>query len=490
MNECIPIYLKPKDNKYGLIGPISKSEFTKEAIRQKINANPLVKAKHARKVQLTVLTNSTYDGFLYNADKISAYMADLTRFMHFDEAWFAYGAFHPFYERRHAMSPYRKRRGLHMPPVFATQSTHKLLFAFSQGSMLHFRQGTGSKILDIQGLIEANLMHASTSPFYPLFATLDASAAIMKENGYRLLNNALEEALSFRSYMSNKYRKLARKGDWWFKVLQPDGKTPRKMPEEWALKQGQKWHGFDLEEDDDIILDPLKVTLLTPGIDAEGSLTAFGIPAAILGKFLRTRGIVPEKTGFYNILFLFAPGATTAKTNKLIRALGEFKKLYDADTPLFEIFPDLEKHYKEFYPPQAGLRDLCEQMHLFQHRHDIVSAASKLHSDLPQQAIAPHKAYYGLAEGKTEYVRLSEVSGRISTFMILPYPPGIPLIMPGERFPAQESNIIKFLKMSELFDFIFRGFETEFHGIKRVWEDGRPVYLINVLRHNKAQRVK
>ena len=481
MNEAIPIYLVPKENKYGLIGPIPKSEFTIEAIKAKMQASPLVKAKKARKVQLTVLTNSTYDGFLYNADKISARMADLTHFMHYDEAWFAYGAFHPFYEKRYAMSPYRKRRGLHMPPVFATQSTHKLLFAFSQGSMLHFRQGSGKNVLDTQSLIEANLMHASTSPFYPMFATLDASAAIMKQSGYRLINKAIEEAIYFRNYMANKERRLKKRGGWWFKVFQPDVKTRTKAPEQWALKNGQTWHGFDIEAGDDIILDPLKITLLTPGIDD----ISFGIPAAVVGKFLRTRGIIPEKTGFYNILFLFAPGVEPKKTDALIRALGEFKKLYDANAPLLKVFPDLES-VKEYYPPAAGLKDLCEQMHRFQLRHDIVNASGRLHSELPKQALAPYKAYYALAEGKTEYVRLDDLPGRISVFMILPYPPGIPLIMPGERFPALDSNMMKFLKMSELFDFIFPGFETEFHGIKKKWEDGKPIYLINVLKRGKG----
>ncbi|MDR0734619.1 MAG: lysine decarboxylase [Elusimicrobiota bacterium] len=487
MNEAIPIYLRPLGNRYGLIGPVPQSEFRKEAIRAKINESRLIKAKKARKVRLTVLTNSTYDGFLYNADKISAAMADLTHFMHFDEAWFPYGAFHPFYEKRYAMSPFRRRRGLHMPPVFATQSTHKLLFAFSQGSMLHFRQGTGRKTLDMQGLVEAHQMHASTSPFYPMFATLDASAGIMKQNGYRLIDNAIEEAVYFRSYMQRKSARLARRGDWWFKVLQPDVKTRTKSPEQWALKPAQNWHGFDMGADDDILLDPLKVTLLTPGIGGDGKTALFGIPAGVLGKFLRSRGIVPEKTGFYSILFLFAPGTEIRKTDNLIRALSEFKKLYDINAPLFKVFPDLENFYKEYYPPHAGLRDLCEQMHLFQLRHDIVDAASRLHSELPQQAIAPHKAYYGLAEGKSEYVRLDAAPGRISVFMILPYPPGIPLIMPGERFPDARSGMMKFLKMSELFDFIFPGFETEFHGIKKKWEDRRPVYYINVLRRTKRQ---
>lgn len=498
MNDAIPVYLTPKKNKYGLIGPISKSEFTKEAIKAKINDNPLITHKKARKVQLTSITNSTYDGLLYNADRLSSTLADLTNFMHFDEAWFPYGAFHPFYEKRYAMSPYRRRRGLHMPPVFATQSTHKLLMAFSQASMLHFRQGNApvgspdaaKSTIDIQGLIEANLMHASTSPFYPLFASLDVSARIMKESGYSLIDNAMNEAIHFRTYMADKYRRLAKKGDWWFKVFQPDMPTLRKSPAQWILKQEETWHGFDIEEGEDILLDPLKVTLLTPGISEDGTLQSFGIPAVVLGKFLRGRNIIPEKTGFYNILFLFTPGVSRHKSTQLIKALSEFKKLYSANTPIFEVFPDLKKFYAEYYPAQAGLRDLCDQMHMFQHRHDIISSIDTLYTTLPEQAVAPYTAYYRLVEGKTEYLGLDEIAGRISAFMILPYPPGIPLIMPGERFPSQgnkdSSNIVQFLKMSELFDNIFRGFEMEFHGIKKVFEDGRPLYLINCLKEKKS----
>lgn len=488
MNDAIPVYLKPKVNCYGIIGPVSQSEFDWKNIKEKINNSPLITNKKARKVQLTSITNSTYDGFLYNADKVSSLMAGNTHFLHFDEAWFPYGAFHPFYDKRYAMSPYRKRRGVHMPPVFSTQSTHKLLFSFSQSSMLHFRQGTGKKEMDIQGLIEANLMHASTSPFYPLFASLDVSAEIMKESGYRLINEALQEAMRFRNVMANKYRKYSARGDWWFKVFQPQHKNLRASAEEWTLKKDNPWHGFDLEDGEDIFMDPLKITLLTPGIKENDTWEDIGIPSVVVAKFLRSRGIVPEKAGFYNILFLFAPGSSRKKVVRLERALSEFKTLHDENAPIFEVFPDLLKDYKECYPPQAGLRDLCLQMHLFLQRHDIVTAASQMFTQFPEQALAPYRAYYSLVEGRTEYLPLDEISGRISAFMVLPYPPGIPIIMPGEIFPEQGSVMLRFLKMNELFDNIFRGFETEFHGIKKIWQGGRPVYMINCLKKNAKNK--
>lgn len=481
MNEALPIYLKPKNNIYGLIGPVPFEEFSKESIKDKINKSKIITNKKAGKVQLTVLTNSTYDGFLYNADKIRSKMANSTHYMHFDEAWFPYGAFHTFYDKRYALSPYIKKRGVHVPPVFVTQSTHKMLFAFSQASMLHFKRGTDMCQLDLQGLIEANLMHASTSPFYPMFASLDISSRIMRRHGYQLISSCLEEALRFRASVAKTERTYRQRGDWYFSIYQPSYKNLNNNPEQWRLLENQNWHGFDIKEQDDILLDPLKVTVLTPGIKQDGSMAGFGIPAAVLSKFLRAKGIVPEKTGFYNILFLFSPGITPAKSRALKRALNEFKVLYDANAPLFDIFPDL-MGYGECYPKNAGLRDLCEQMHSFLMRHNVLEAITNLYSDLPEQVMAPHKAYYALVEGKTEYLRLEQAAGRVCVFMILPYPPGIPLVMPGEAMPAMGSNMMRFLKMSELFDFIFRGFETEFHGIKKIWEDGRPVYLVNCIK--------
>lgn len=487
MNEAIPIYLTPKADSYGMIGPVSADQFTKASVRAKINANRLITNKKASKVQLTVLTNSTYDGVVYNADKIKAQMADLTHFFLFDEAWYAYAAFHPFYEGRYAMSPYSKKRGVHMPPVFATQSTHKLLLAFSQCSMLHFRQGTGPAELDPQGLVEANLMHASTSPFYPLFASLDINAKIMKDSGYELLNKALDLAIRFRRALSMAGRRYAKSKTWWFTPWQPARKRLEKDPAQWKLKPGEKWTGMDISDEDDLMLDPLKVTLLTPGVNEDASMTEFGVPACVVKKYLHARGVVPEKTGFYNLLFLFAPGVSTERAAELLRILHDFKWEYSDNSPVVRWFPDIVSAHSGRYDGM-GLADLCAQMHAFLREQDIMRRCASLYSELPEQAVAPHKAYYGLTEGKTEYVRLADAPGRVSVFMILPYPPGVPVIMPGERFPAQDSPVMRFLTLSEQFDNLFPGFETEFHGIKKTWENGRAVYWVSVLNKTKKGR--
>lgn len=485
MNEAIPIYLTPRPNAYGLIGPVPDSEFDKETIRQKIAASKLITNKKSNKVQLTVLTNSTYDGVIYHADRIKAKMAEQTHFFLFDEAWYAYAAFHPFYDGRYAMSPFQKKRGVHVPPVFATQSTHKMLLSFSQTSMLHFKQGTGPSELDPQGLVEANLMHASTSPFYPLFASLDVSARIMKDRGYELINKAMDEAIRFRRAVLTAGNRYKRSGTWWFSLWQPQGGKMEKDPQSWKIAPGNTWSGGETAASDDWLLDPLKVTLLTPGVGADGRMTPEGIPAVVVREFLQTRKIIPEKVGFYNLLFLFAPGVSVDRSKELLKALHEFKYLYDENAPLSTVFPQLVSRHPDYYDPAEGLQDLCTRMHLFLKSHDIMGTVADLYSTLPEQAVAPHKAYYGLVEGKTEFVNLDEAPGRVSVFMILPYPPGVALIMPGERFPSQESNILKFLKASEAFDNEFPSFETEFHGVKKVREHGKAVYLVNCLKKIK-----
>lgn len=135
MTGATPIYLTPSRNGLGIIGPIAKEQFTPGAIAQKIAASPFAGETNG-KVRLMVVTNSTYDGLCYNVDGIKAALGDAVEVLHFDEAWFAYANFHEFYDGYHAISstkPARSQEAI----TFATQSTHKLLAAFSQASMLH-----------------------------------------------------------------------------------------------------------------------------------------------------------------------------------------------------------------------------------------------------------------------------------------------------------------------------------------------------------------
>ncbi|WP_318183078.1 Orn/Lys/Arg decarboxylase N-terminal domain-containing protein, partial [Pseudomonas fluorescens] len=199
MTGAIPLYLCPERNELGIIGPIPLSEFSRESIQAKIDASPLTRGR-SPKVKLAVVTNSTYDGLCYNAELIRQQLGNSVEVLHFDEAWYAYAAFHEFFAGRYGMGTSRDEGS---PLVFTTHSTHKLLAAFSQASMIHVRDG-GARQLDRDRFNEAFMMHISTSPQYGIIASLDVASAMMEgPAGRSLLQEMFDEALSFRRALAN-----------------------------------------------------------------------------------------------------------------------------------------------------------------------------------------------------------------------------------------------------------------------------------------------
>ena len=334
MTGAIPLYLTPERNELGIIGPIPLSEFSKQSIAAKIAASPLARGREP-KVKLAVVTNSTYDGLCYNAELIKQTLGDSVEVLHFDEAWYAYAAFHEFYDGRYGMGTSRSEEG---PLVFATHSTHKMLAAFSQASMIHVQDG-GTRKLDVARFNEAFMMHISTSPQYGIIASLDVASAMMEgPAGRSLIQETFDEALSFRRALANVRQNLDR-NDWWFGVWQPEQVegTDQVGTHDWVLEPSADWHGFGDIAEDYVLLDPIKVTLTTPGLSAGGKLSEQGIPAAIVSRFLWERGLVVEKTGLYSFLVLFSMGITKGKWSTLVTELLEFKRCYDANLPLLDV---------------------------------------------------------------------------------------------------------------------------------------------------------
>lgn len=280
-------------------------------------------------------------------------------------------------------------------------------------------------------------------------------------------------------------------GDWWFQIWQPDkikgvpfedvnDKELMNDSDYWTLKASDTWHGFDDIRTDNIMLDPIKATVLTPGINLDGSMAEKGIPAGIVSKFLLDHGVVPEKTGFYNLLFLFAPGVTKGKTGTLIAKLYAFKDLYDRNALVTEVFPDLEERYPVRYKDQR-IQQLCHEMHTYLKEHNIAKMMIDVYSDIPEQVMVPAEAYEELVRGNIEYVPVRNLKGRIPAVMVVPYPPGIPVIMPGERFTDRVQKTVDYLVMCEEFDNRFPGFETEIHGVIIEDDNGQNIYKISCI---------
>jgi arginine decarboxylase len=458
MTGAIPVFLMPTRNNFGIIGPIPKSEFAWESIQKKIAANPFITDKSAKPRVLTI-TQSTYDGILYNVEEIKAELDGKIDTLHFDEAWLPHAAFHDFYGDYHAIGADRPRCKESM--IFSTQSTHKLLAGLSQASQILVQDAENYK-LDRDIFNEAYLMHTSTSPQYSIIASCDVAAAMMEEPaGTALVEESIAEALDFRRAM----RKVDEEwgADWWFKVWGPDDLSEEGIEEReaWMLKPGERWHGFSNLADGFNMLDPIKATIITPGLDVDGDFAdEFGIPAAIVTKYLAEHGVIVEKCGLYSFFIMFTIGITKGRWNTLVTALQQFKDDYDKNQPLWKVLPEFVQKNPRY--ERVGLRDLCTQIHGVYKQNDVARLTTEMYLSDMVPAMRPADAFAKMAHRDIERVPVDALEGRVTAVLLTPYPPGIPLLIPGERF---NRTICSYLQFAREFNARFPGFETDVHGL-------------------------
>ena len=467
MTGAVPVFLRPTRNHYGIIGPIPQSEFSRETIQARIAGNPLLRGVDPGQVKprILTLTQSTYDGVLYNTETIKQALDGYVDTLHFDEAWLPHAAFHPFYSSFHAMG--RKRSRPQEAMVYATQSTHKLLAGLSQASQV-LVQDSQTRSLDRHLFNEAYLMHTSTSPQYAIIASCDVAAAMMEPpGGTALVEESLAEAMDFRRAMRKVDEEYGQ--DWWFQVWGPDKLVAEGIghPDDWMLDAGDNWHGFGNLAPGFNLLDPIKSTLITPGLDVNGRFAKSGIPAAIVTKFLAEHGVVVEKTGLYSFFIMFTIGITKGRWNTLLTALQQFKDDYDRNQPMWRVLPEFCAAHPRY--ERVGLRDLSQSIHDMYARHDIARLVTEMYTSDLHPAMKPSDAFAHIAHRTTERVSIDELEGRITTSLLTPYPPGIPLLIPGERF---NRKIVDYLLFAREFNTTFPGFTTDVHGL--VEEEGPP----------------
>lgn len=475
MTGAIPVFIKPVRNYLGIIGPIPEAMFDRDIIQEKIRNHPLIKDNQATP-RIMVLTQCTYDGVLYNVEKIKNKLDGYVHGLHFDEAWSPHAAFHEFYESFHAMGP--GRSPCQHSLVFATQSTHKMLAGLSQASQILVQNST-SKQLDRHQFNEAYLMHSSTSPHYPIIASCDITAAMMAQPGGRaLVDEALSEAVAFRQAM-RKSKNL--NDDWWFSVWEPElsVKSAQASSCDWLLQPHAPWHGFDTDSSAEFnLLDPTRATLLTPGLDVHGEFSSWGIPAAVLAKYLAEHGIVVEKVSLYSLLIMFTIGITKGRWNTLLTELKRFKKLFDKNEPVNQIMPKFSAEQPRY--ARMGIRDLCQQIHNYYQRHNIAQLIMTMYEEEPEPVLTPAEAYSEMTHGKTQRVPLQKLVGQTSAMLVTPYPPGIPLLVPGEKFTQ---TIVDYLHFAKQFNSAFPGFETSIHGLVCEQVAGETRYFIDCVIH-------
>lgn len=476
----LPVYMTPTRNRYGIIGPILPEQMEENTIKDKIKNNPLIKSrgKENDKGVYTVVTNCTYDGVTYNAEKVEKLLEKSSDIIHFDEAWYGYARFNDVYKNHYAMrgEPKKDNNG---PTIFATHSTHKLLNALSQGSFIHVRYG--KKPMDEGRFNQAYMMHATTSPLYAIAVSNDIATAMMDgESGKSLMSEVVEEAVEFRKVMGKLYNHYQEEKDWFFKpwnaetyhdaksgktvpFFEADTKVLAKDQNFWIMHPEDTWHGFKNLQEDWCMLDPIKVSILTPGMGDDGKLLEKGVPASLVSAYLNRFGIVPTRTTDFQLMFLFSMGVTKGKWGTLVSVLSEFKKYYDRNAPLAEVLPELFEQYKDIYK-DMGVKDLGDKMFAYLRANNPGEVLNEAYSTLPEPVITPREAYNKIVSNEVELVPAEKLVGRIAANSVIPYPPGIPMLISGENFGDENSPQIKYLKALSLWDHAFPGFEHDTEG--------------------------
>jgi ornithine decarboxylase len=503
---AIPVFLPTARNGFGMIGPVDWDAWDEKALREAIRRHPLVKDERRHKAErpfrLACIQLATYDGTVYNVRKVMEKIGHLCDYVLWDEAWIGYNAFHPLYADH---SPMRlEKLGPEMPGLFSTQSVHKQLAGFSQASQIHKRDEhlRGQKrYVEHKRFNESFLINASTSPFYPLFASLDVNAKIHEgKAGEVLWDRCIELGIEARKKLREfnaYYRKTGRtkQEQWFFDPFVPDSVGERaweEIPTEklkrdqdcWGFGPKAKWHGYAGMAEGYAMVDPNKLMLLTPGIDRKsGDYLDFGVPATVLANFLREQKVVPEKCDLNSILFLMTPAEDESKLNTLIAKLVRFKNLWDRDAPLGEALPSIARAQAERYANYT-LRQVCNEMHDFYRKKNVkeLQRLSFRASSFPELAMTPQEAYQALVSNEVDYVPLEKAQGRISATLALIYPPGIGVVVPGERWDERAKPMLDyFLAFEESFN-RFPGFNYEVQGVYQERVDGRIQFHTYVVR--------
>lgn len=471
MTGAVPVFLTPTRNHYGIIGPIPQEEFSPESIQKKIEAHPFIKNKK-QKPRILTLTQSTYDGVIYNVETIKQMLDGKIDTLHFDEAWLPHAAFHDFYKDMHAIGKGRARAQHSM--IFSTQSTHKLLAGLSQASQILVSESETKK-LNHPIFNEAYLMHTSTSPQYSIIASCDVAASMMEApGGPALVEESIAEALDFRRAMRKVDEEWGQ--DWWFKVWGPENIADEGIGsrENWMLQPQDPWHGFGNLAPNFNMLDPIKATIITPGLGVDGEFAEKGIPAAMVTKYLAEHGVIVEKCGLYSFFIMFTIGITKGRWNTLVTALQQFKDDYDKNQPLWKILPQFTAAHPRY--ENVGLRDLCQQIHETYKSHDVARMTTDMYLSDMQPAMKPSEAFARMAHEEIERVEIDDLEGKVTAVLLTPYPPGIPLLIPGERF---NKTIVEYLKFARGFNLRFPGFETDIHGLVSETENGVRRYYVD-----------
>lgn len=438
-NDVKPIYFTPQRNSYGVLGTIPYSEFEDvESIMKKYNAKKFP--------SYAVVTNSTYDGIFYNTQRIVDNLKKV-KTIHFDEAWVTYASVYDMYQEQSGI----KTKPYVGQTIVQTTSVHKLAGAFSMASIAtvkgHYNEHLASELF---------MKYTTTSPFYPMMASIEMSIAMLNEdkmNQSKVFQKTVDNALYLRRELKKRFQEHQAAGKWYFDVWQPETLTENSV---WELKPEEKWHGYENIKSGEAYLDPLKVSILLP------NKPEFGIPAKIVAEYLELNGIIIEKTNPYTMLILVSASSTREKLNKLLMVLEQFYQAFENGELLKETLPTIYAEDNQFYAGKT-LAEVTKMLNDIYIEREIEYQTQHSLDVLPEQVYTPYHAFQFFKRGDVKTVKLKDIKDEICATILLVYPPGICTYYPGERITLNDSGYLQLRALEEAGKHM-PGFDFEIHG--------------------------
>ena len=463
MSGAKPVYIPTDRNALGLIGEMDPDFLTEDKIRAEVAKVDPKKAKAIRPFRLAIVQAETYDGVFYDAKWIVDRIGKLCDYILFDCAW---GGFEEFVPIMRHLSPLLLSLRPDDPGILVTQSLHKQQAGMAQASQILKKDShiKGQKrYVDHKHFNHAYLKFVTSSYAYPLYASLTVNSYVTAGEG-----NKKWWAETLR--MGIEWRKKLLKQSKLFKPLVPDNfaeiPTANLMDDAkyWSMSKNDDWHGFRKMGNGEAMIDPLKITVRTPGIDVKNAkYEKTGIPGAVVAEFLMENHIIRAKNDLNSLLFLLTPGDSQEELDTMLNAFLKFEQYYDEDALVKDVLPVLYQEYPERYHGYT-LKQLCQEMHEYYKENKTFVLQQKLFvkPNMQNYQMTPAEADQLFKKDQTELVDLEDVVGRTVAEGALPYPPGVFIVAPGEKWGEIDQKYFEVLAHAIE---KFPGFVPEIQGV-------------------------
>ncbi|MDD1968036.1 ornithine decarboxylase [Pseudomonas putida] len=472
------VFLDNHRDELGVLGGYRKGALSEDMLRTRVSRIDGTKAKQERPFRLAIVQHATCDGVVVNAMALLQRIGHLCDYVLFDSAWLGY---EPFVDQLSHLSPLIGDLPANAPGIVVTQSVHKQMAGFSQTSQIHKKDQhikNQSRYCSRHLFESAFMLHASTSPFYPLFMSLEVNAALHANgHGRELWNSAVSIANKFRKTIdrSCKLIKVYSGGESQIPYVLRSPSTGDSRPAEFKPFNEKSCP----IEADLHFMDPCKIILTTNACREAKKTGYLSIPASIVAQYLREMNFTPEKCDFYNFTLLISPSTKNAHLDRLAHTLTVLELHILNDTNVIHLFPSLARSGSRY--SNLSLRQLCTSINdLFidSKIQQLQSSLFSLDTSTPP-SFSPYEANQAFIRGQTRLVPLAAAQGCVSAEGVIPYPPGVMCIAPGERWNAALIDYL--LVIQQLID-RYPEFAPHIQGLHYTQGDnGEASILVNVL---------